>query len=200
MRSPLPIAALTTSLLLAGCQSPNLLNDRDRDEISAHPPRYEAPYDQIPQAVEAKYEIDYQDRTISDTQEEEPEPIEIYPETFSTVGSNDRLPYRPKEAIPAPGRSGMVISPYAPNAGLVDIRGFAPGTEVKDPYTGRIMLVPTTAVIEDTTTTKFLSEEEMRQNRGSTGSPFLQVDPDNPRGAPQEETQGNQNNPPVQIQ
>jgi len=44
--------------------------------------------------------------------------------------------------IPVPGKPGFVTSPHAPSAGFVDVRGFPPGTEVKDPYTGRILLVP----------------------------------------------------------
>jgi hypothetical protein len=48
------------------------------------------------------------------------------------------IPY----AIPAPNKPGFVTSPYAPKQGLVDVRGFASGTEVIDPYTGKIFLTP----------------------------------------------------------
>jgi hypothetical protein len=48
------------------------------------------------------------------------------------------MPY----GIPVPGQKGMVISPYSPDGNYVDVRAFAPGSAVKDPYTGRIFLVP----------------------------------------------------------
>ena len=47
-------------------------------------------------------------------------------------------PYAP----PVAGKPGFVTSPYAPYSGYVDVRGFPPGTEVKDPYTQKIFLVP----------------------------------------------------------
>jgi len=49
------------------------------------------------------------------------------------------LPY----GIPVPGRKGMVTSPYTPGEEkYVDVTGFASGSVVKDPYRGKLFLVP----------------------------------------------------------
>jgi hypothetical protein len=49
------------------------------------------------------------------------------------------LPY----GIPVPGRKGMVTSPYTPDdEKYIDVTGFASGSMVKDPYTGKFFLVP----------------------------------------------------------
>ena len=48
------------------------------------------------------------------------------------------LPY----GIPVPGRKGMVTSPYLPEGNYVDVGAFAPGSAVKDPYTGKFFRVP----------------------------------------------------------
>ena len=58
--------------------------------------------------------------------------------TRATSKKGDDLSY----GTPVPGKTGFVTSPFSPNAGYIDVRGFAPGTPVKDPYTGKIFLTP----------------------------------------------------------
>lgn len=53
-------------------------------------------------------------------------------------GASNSRPY----GVPVAGQPGFVTSPFAPTAGAIDVRGFPPSTEVKDPYTGKIFLVP----------------------------------------------------------
>lgn len=45
-------------------------------------------------------------------------------------------------AKPVPGKPGYVFSPYDPSGGYVDVNGYAPGSKVKDPYSGKIFFVP----------------------------------------------------------
>jgi len=52
--------------------------------------------------------------------------------------STGEIPY----AKPVPGKPGFVFSPYDQYKGYIDVRGFPPGTEVKDPYSGKSFLVP----------------------------------------------------------
>ena len=48
------------------------------------------------------------------------------------------MPY----GIPVPGQKGMVTSPYLPEGNYIDVSAFAPGSAVRDPYTGKIFRVP----------------------------------------------------------
>ena len=48
------------------------------------------------------------------------------------------LPY----GTPVAGKPGLVTSPFAPDAGYIQVLGFPPGTPVEDPYTGKIFLTP----------------------------------------------------------
>jgi hypothetical protein len=52
--------------------------------------------------------------------------------------AKEDMPY----GIPVPGRKGMVTSPYLPEGNYIDVSAFAPGSAVKDPYTGKLFRVP----------------------------------------------------------
>ncbi|CAN5766119.1 hypothetical protein BH20VER1_BH20VER1_06930 [soil metagenome] len=81
--------------------------------------------------------------------EPSPEPaVTATPEPTPEVRPARRAPRDPtgrRDApygVPVPGRPGFVVSPFAPVERLVDVRDFPSGTEVQDPYTGRIFLTP----------------------------------------------------------
>ena len=59
------------------------------------------------------------------------------PTAMATQAQKGDHPY----GIPVPGKPHVVESPFSPGK-YVDVEGFPPGTEVKDPYTGKIFLVP----------------------------------------------------------
>lgn len=67
-----------------------------------------------------------------------PLPIRAAGSAPETRGRRRDIPY----GLPVPNRAGFVTSPYAPNQGLVDVRAFPSGTEVKDPFTGKVFLTP----------------------------------------------------------
>jgi hypothetical protein len=58
--------------------------------------------------------------------------------TKAATKKGDDLPY----GTPVAGKQGFVTSPFSPNAGYIDVRGFSPGTPVKDPYSGKVFLTP----------------------------------------------------------
>jgi outer membrane biosynthesis protein TonB len=69
---------------------------------------------------------------------ENPPPANSTVPSTSTVSQNADLPY----AKPVPGKPGYVFSPFDTNGGYVDVTGYSPGQKVKDPYSGKIFLVP----------------------------------------------------------
>ena len=75
----------------------------------------------------------------------EPEPTETQ-EPVTTRTASRVSAQRPRTdvpyGVPVPNKPGFVISPYSPNTGYVDIRGFPSGTEVKDPFTGKVFITP----------------------------------------------------------
>jgi hypothetical protein len=74
-------------------------------------------------------------RTTSESRTSEPS---VSPTPRSASSQNSSLPY----AKPVPGKPGYVFSPFDKNGGYVDVTGYAPGSKVKDPYSGKVFLVP----------------------------------------------------------
>jgi hypothetical protein len=54
--------------------------------------------------------------------------------------TNPPTQYPTAKAVP--GKPGYVFSPYDASGGYVDVNGYPSGSKVKDPYSGKIFLVP----------------------------------------------------------
>ena len=64
--------------------------------------------------------------------------VRVAKATATKKNQKGDLPY----GIPVPGKQGLVTSPFSPDSGYIDVRSFPPGTEVRDPYTGKSFLTP----------------------------------------------------------
>ncbi|HEY2138637.1 MAG TPA: hypothetical protein VGH00_01050 [Chthoniobacterales bacterium] len=60
------------------------------------------------------------------------------PSPSKTSSSQSQIP----TAKPVPGKPGYVFSPFDASGGYVDVTGYTSGQKVKDPYSGKIFLVP----------------------------------------------------------
>ena len=82
-----------------------------------------------PTAVEAPSKLAKEDSAV---------PTVLRASAAPAAKAKEDMPY----GIPIPGRKGMVTSPYLPEGYYIDVSAFAPGSAVKDPYTGKIFRVP----------------------------------------------------------
>jgi len=85
------------------------------------------------QATESAPESRTKNREVVET---EPKPSAS--SQRSSTAQGPKIPY----AKPVPGKPGYVYSPFDPNGGYVDVTGYASGSKAKDPYTGKIFIVP----------------------------------------------------------
>jgi hypothetical protein len=65
----------------------------------------------------------------------------FYPMRRTDARQPSRELYRVQYAKPISGYPGFVTSPYA-SSNQIDVRGYARGTRLQDPGTGKIFLVP----------------------------------------------------------
>ena len=110
-------------------------------EVDEPPPRVRHRVARYPDQPQQEYPPQQQPfnpngpvQTETQTQEG---PVGPAPTAAPTKVAKGDFPY----GIPVPGKKNLVESPFSPGK-YVDVEGFAPGTEVKDPYTGKIFLVP----------------------------------------------------------
>lgn len=129
MKFPLPLALLT-ALVVTSCESEEPTPRRPR-RPAQYPPSTTEQYPPGQQPFDPGYQPP-------------PPPANVVQETPTPAAAAPVKPTRGDipYGIPVPNKPGFVTSPYAPTQGYVDVRGFPPGTEVKDPYTNKIFLVP----------------------------------------------------------
>ena len=128
-RIPLPAILALSVAFFTACESTGGGNKPKKQPGGWHPPGPTQPV--APPDEPANTPDEPSNTTDKPQQPDSPKP----PEPTVKVGD---LPY----AKPVPGKPGFVTSPYAPYQGYIDVRGFPPGTEVKDPYSGKTFLVP----------------------------------------------------------
>jgi hypothetical protein len=124
-----PVSLLATCVVFAACD----------DDPPQRPPKNTGFHPKVPPS------------NVENPPEPEPEPSEPKPPKTDpgvepVVKNPVPDPVKVVGEVPygknVPGKPGFVTSPYSPYSGYIDVRGFPPGTEVKDPYSGKTFLVP----------------------------------------------------------
>ena len=122
---------LFVGFLIASCSDMDEPQQRTRQRVAKYPAQGQ------PEAAPGQQPFN---GTTAPAPENVPAPDGAPPTpstTTSTKVAKGDYPY----GIPVPGKPHVVESPYSPGK-YIDVEGFPPGTEVKDPYTGKIFRVP----------------------------------------------------------
>lgn len=125
------VALTALSLLLTSCAHHDRFVPYEKEANDPMPSKYEVPFTQTKETYRnnPSGDLTLPRDLITDPKVIEPDPY--IPGMVSTM-----------EGIPVKGKPGFVLSPYAPDKGFVDVRGFPVGSDVRDPYTGKVMKVP----------------------------------------------------------
>jgi len=129
MKLSLPLALLTAFLVASCTEEPPPQHTRQR--MANYPPSESEQYPPPQQPFNPNGPPQPAGTPQAETAASPP------PTAAPTKVAKGDYPY----GIPVPGKPHLVESPYSPGK-YVDVEGFPPGTEVKDPYTDKIFLVP----------------------------------------------------------
>ena len=136
-----PALLVITALYLSACAGPNDLSKKKGTTRYGYDGEQPIPADTqtTPPPITPAVTSEPPTKTQDTGTPIPPPPVEpTKTQTSSTPPQTKDYPY----GASVPNKPGFVTSPHAPYAGYVDVRGIPTGTPVKDPYTGKIFLVP----------------------------------------------------------
>jgi hypothetical protein len=128
-RITVPAALALTAVLFSACADDQAKKPK---KSGSHPPSGETQIVGNPSPEENPAPEKPGETKPPGSETKPPSPVPEPPKSFGEI------PY----AKPVPGKPGFVFSPYDQYKGYIDVRGFPPGTEVKDPYSQKSFLVP----------------------------------------------------------